>query len=217
MQSKVYTFDGEHLTVTWDGKRCIHAEACIQGLPRAFDPKRRPWIEPDAADADTVADVVARCPTGALHYERHDGGAAEAVPERNTVTIVADGPIYLHGNVTVADAGGTVLLRDTRAALCRCGRSANKPLCDNSHLDVFTDTGMLGTSAALTSTEPLTGAPLRVTVLKNGPLIVEGPVTVMGADGQSGSGVKVALCRCGGSSNKPFCDGTHKTIGFTDG
>ncbi len=215
MQAKVYTFDGEQVTVTWDGKRCIHVEACVHGLPRVFDPKRRPWIEPEHADADAVAEVVMRCPTGALHVERRDGGTAEPLPERNVVTVAADGPLYVRGDVTIVDPEGDVLLRDTRVALCRCGRSANKPLCDNSHLDAFEDAGALGTSGKITADEPPPGAPLRVTARPNGPFVVEGPFTVTGADGQTGSGLKASLCRCGASKNKPFCDGTHKAIDFT--
>ena len=51
---------------------------------------------------------------------------------------------------------------------------------------------------------------------KNGPLIVEGPVELFDADGNKVTVDKprIALCRCGASSNKPFCDGTHSAIGF---
>ncbi len=48
-----------------------------------------------------------------------------------------------------------------------------------------------------------------------GPLLVSGGVRVVAADGTVlYEGEKAALCRCGGSANKPFCDGTHKTIDF---
>jgi CDGSH-type Zn-finger protein len=52
----------------------------------------------------------------------------------------------------------------------------------------------------------------------NGPLLVEGPVTVLDAAGNpfpiNPEKPAVALCRCGHSGNKPFCDGSHKTCGF---
>jgi uncharacterized Fe-S cluster protein YjdI len=49
----------------------------------------------------------------------------------------------------------------------------------------------------------------------NGPLLLSGDVRVVDAEGSVlYEGEKVALCRCGGSANKPFCDGTHKTNGF---
>ncbi len=51
---------------------------------------------------------------------------------------------------------------------------------------------------------------------KNGPYIVEGAVDLFDTDGNKITVEKprMALCRCGASSNKPFCDGTHSAIGF---
>jgi 3-phenylpropionate/trans-cinnamate dioxygenase ferredoxin subunit len=51
---------------------------------------------------------------------------------------------------------------------------------------------------------------------KNGPYIVEGPVDLFDTEGNKITSDKprLALCRCGASSNKPFCDGTHSKIGF---
>jgi CDGSH-type Zn-finger protein len=52
----------------------------------------------------------------------------------------------------------------------------------------------------------------------NGPFLVEGPVTVVDPNGNAfpinTEKPAIALCRCGHSSNKPFCDGSHKTCGF---
>lgn len=54
-----------------------------------------------------------------------------------------------------------------------------------------------------------------ITPNDNGPLRVVGPVCVIDADGNTLQETdEVWLCRCGGSSNKPFCDGTHRRIGF---
>lgn len=60
----------------------------------------------------------------------------------------------------------------------------------------------------------------KITALENGPLLVEGTGTyVVVKDGQEErlERKSIALCRCGGSSNKPFCDGTHKKIEFQAG
>jgi uncharacterized Fe-S cluster protein YjdI len=57
--------------------------------------------------------------------------------------------------------------------------------------------------------------PTDVCASANGPLLVTGGVRVLDADGNVlYEGERAALCRCGGSGNKPFCDGTHKTNGF---
>jgi CDGSH-type Zn-finger protein len=59
--------------------------------------------------------------------------------------------------------------------------------------------------------------PTIITVRPNGPYVVRAGVRVLAADGSpydTGDREVVKLCRCGGSSTKPFCDGTHSRIGF---
>lgn len=57
-----------------------------------------------------------------------------------------------------------------------------------------------------------------VSVSKNGPYTIKGPVTLVGPDGEEWSdipdGTNLALCRCGKSEKKPFCDGTHNKTDF---
>ena len=61
-------------------------------------------------------------------------------------------------------------------------------------------------------------ADVEIKARENGPYKVTGPVRVIDADGNEyalgGRGEAIALCRCGGSTTKPFCDGTHSRIGF---
>lgn len=58
-------------------------------------------------------------------------------------------------------------------------------------------------------------AKVTITPLKNGPVLVQGPAQVVDAEGKAGEQKDtVALCRCGHSGTKPFCDGTHRKIGF---
>ena len=56
----------------------------------------------------------------------------------------------------------------------------------------------------------------KITALDNGPYLVKGPVVLLDAEGNEfrAECATVALCRCGGSTNKPFCDGTHSKVGF---
>lgn len=60
-------------------------------------------------------------------------------------------------------------------------------------------------------------ADVTISIRPNGPLLVNGPISLTDENGApidlTGRD-KVALCRCGGSTNKPFCDGTHSKIGF---
>jgi CDGSH-type Zn-finger protein len=59
-------------------------------------------------------------------------------------------------------------------------------------------------------------APTRITPYRNGPYLVRGPFTMVDQDGNEIEVRRpvVALCRCGRSQIRPFCDGTHKAIGF---
>ena len=70
------------------------------------------------------------------------------------------------------------------------------------------------------STPPSIQAPsVRVTVLRNGPLRVEGEINILDPTGAAyglGGRTVLSLCRCGASSNKPFCDGSHNHHGFQD-
>lgn len=62
-----------------------------------------------------------------------------------------------------------------------------------------------------------TAAPVTITVRRNGSYLVEGPVRLVDAEGNEydlAGKQRFSLCRCGGSTNKPFCDGTHSKIGF---
>lgn len=49
---------------------------------------------------------------------------------------------------------------------------------------------------------------------RDGPLVLEGAVTLVDADGTAQVVDRLFLCRCGASATKPHCDGTHKRIGF---
>jgi hypothetical protein len=90
-------------------------------------------VQVDNATADEIAAVVARCPSGALHVERFDGGVNEEPSEPTTVEPQPNGPLFLRGRIRIVDASGIVIREDTRVALCRCGHSRNKPFCDGSH------------------------------------------------------------------------------------
>ena len=58
--------------------------------------------------------------------------------------------------------------------------------------------------------------PVQITPYRDGPLLVRGPASIVGPDGSAIDHHRrtVALCRCGKSKLRPFCDGTHKQIAF---
>ena len=225
-------------------------------------------------------------------------GEPRVVVSKNGPYLVSGG-VPLAGQTIVADQAGeshawkqgAAVPAPESYALCRCGRSANKPFCDGSHTKVGfdgTETAsrapyreqaqvMEGPALALTDAEGLcafarfcdpngqvwnqvgrtdeaqvrahfvrqvndcpsgrlvawdrrTGEPLEprlpvsIGLIQDpaqgvsGPLWLRGGIAVIAADGFAYEvRNRVTLCRCGASKNKPFCDGTHAAIKFTDG
>ena len=71
---KIREYQGKGIIVQYEVKRCIHFEACIRSLPAVFNQHQRPWIQPGETPAEDIVQAVLRCPTGALHFVRQDGG-----------------------------------------------------------------------------------------------------------------------------------------------
>lgn len=207
--SKIEEVAGAEVTIRFEATRCIHSRGCVLGRPDVFVPNvAGEWIHPDAATVDEVAELAHNCPSGAITYIRRDG-RTESPPIVNTVRVRENGPLAF--NAPLAIAGQEPALR---ATLCRCGQSAKKPFCDGSHTAAgFTATGEPPT----VPTDPLASRDgvLTINAAENGPLLVTGNLEVVSGTGRTMKRcVKAALCRCGGSANKPYCDGTHKTNGF---
>ncbi len=207
MKSKIHEYQGKDVKVAFDLARCIHAGRCVQGLPSVFDIDAKPWVQPDKASEEELRQVVAQCPSGALAVEPAGAPAAD-----NVIEVQPDGPLYLRGKTCVKTLAGETLLEADRLALCRCGASENKPLCDNAHQKAgFQADASLGSLAADGGdAEP---GELTISTAPNGPLLLDGPAEIRGADA-SVSTRKAALCRCGLSENKPYCDGSHSAGGF---
>ena len=127
------TYRGRDIEVSFDLDLCIHVGECLRGSPAVFNLDRRPWVLPDAGDANATATVIEMCPSGALQYRRLDAGAQEDHRGSATVTPIRDGPLLVVGEVQVIRDDGTVEVLP-RATLCRCGESDHKPFCDNHHL-----------------------------------------------------------------------------------
>lgn len=140
--------------------------------------------------------------------------------QKPSIELKPDGPLLIKNLTVLANSKGESLATETVIALCRCGGSANKPFCDGTHKKIgFSDARPseesaekkeLGKKSAVEGVEA--GEPA-ITVTRNGPYEVVGAIALAG---QSFAGARYYLCRCGGSKNKPFCDGTHSKIGFED-
>jgi CDGSH-type Zn-finger protein/uncharacterized Fe-S cluster protein YjdI len=201
--------EGTTVDVGFDGRKCIHSRNCVLEHPEAFVPNAPgEWIHPDAASTGTIVRVAETCPSGAITYRRKDGGPAEAPPVVNIVRLRENGPLAIHAEMEI---GGETLLR---ATLCRCGASQNKPFCDSSH----TKAGFAATGEPVSKeSQPLAARNgiVRITPQPNGCLRFEGNLEIVSGTGRTiDRTTKAFLCRCGQSKNKPFCDGSHKAVGF---
>jgi CDGSH-type Zn-finger protein/uncharacterized Fe-S cluster protein YjdI len=204
----IETVVGKSATIEFNGELCIHARRCVLSQPAVFKANvEGPWIDPDAASAEALLYVALNCPSGAIRVSR--GGANETNPQVNTISVRENGPLAINAEIVLAGAP-----IGTRATLCRCGESKNKPYCDNSHgAAAFTATGE-PTAAASVALAKRDG-PLEITPYPNGPLGVAGPVEIISGTGHTVNRVeRTALCRCGHSANKPYCDGAHAKVGF---
>ena len=134
---------------------------------------------------------------------------------KNRLTLIEDGPIQVEGDFRVYDTVGKIVEHEGMLMLCRCGASKNKPLCDGSHSEVnFKDCCKIDNSKdeALEADKVLI-----ISCRPNGMLVARGPMHIIGPDGNSKAiRNKAALCRCGASRNRPFCDVSHKKAGFID-
>jgi len=203
-------YEGKDIVIHFDTGRCIHAGNCVRGLPGVFRANARgAWIDPDAADAADIAALIPTCPSGALTYEPGGEAGEELPPATNSITVEADGPLRIHASYSLNGEKA----EGYRATLCRCGASKNKPYCDNAHkVCGFRDPGNLPVADLR---EVDTGGTIEITAVRDGPLLIRGGCELRNAHGEIGvRAEKLALCRCGASKNKPYCDGSHAAIRF---
>lgn len=135
----------------------------------------------------------------------------------NKITILSQGPIEIDGPITVVRlADGASIAASSPAYFCRCGQSANKPFCDGAHKKAgFADPGKVSEVPAKWKEVTAAAPGLQVRLRPNGPLSIVGKFKLTdGAGAVAWSGNEMALCRCGASKNKPFCDGSHRDCGF---
>lgn len=209
MAHKKHSYSNERITVSFDGGKCAHAGYCFRELHSVFDGDRDPPIDLNGGTVDEIVEVVEKCPSSALTYLRHDDGGQEVAADCASARIIPGGPLAIRGDLRMGDD------KFCRLTLCRCGQSDNKPFCDGSHKDHDFDDGIHAEVEAISNgAEP---APVSFKAISNGPLFHDGAITYCDIEGEViCRKSKAAICRCGASKNKPFCDGSHKEISFKD-
>ena len=208
--SSLEIVEGKTAKILFDAKKCIHSRSCVLSRPDVFVPNvEGEWIHPDAATPAQIAELAHNCPSGAIRYEVLDGSIREKAPKVNLVRIRENGPLAFHGELQITGKEPAF-----RATLCRCGESQNKPYCDGSHTaKKFLATGE-PEAKDFQPLEKRDGA-LSIDPTPNGPLAVKGSLEIVTGTGKTILKTQETyLCRCGQSSTKPYCDGTHSKVGF---
>lgn len=119
------------VTVVWEASKCIHAGACVRGLPEVFDPKARPWVNMEGADNQAIINQVNQCPSGALSILSAD--VTTMISNVTSAKVIENGPLIIEGDCKVTLANGSEVVKNKKASICRCGASENKPFCDGAH------------------------------------------------------------------------------------
>lgn len=205
--------------------------ACLPNGPYYLINDMAPRVVPHLHDADgnacATVSGVALCRCGGSQNKPFCDGTHgsigfsdenQADPTRDKVDSYTGAKITIHDNRSICAHAG--FCTDRLASVFRMGQEPWIDADGASVDDIIAavdrcPSGALsytvGGDTSAGASEPA------VTVAKNGPYVVTGGIEIMGQKLAAGvSGDKVTLCRCGGSKNKPFCDGTHWHIGFND-
>ena len=130
-RSKSYT--GTGIVVKDDRTLCTHAGFCGT---RATNLWRMIRQTEDTAVRTQVIAMIERCPSGALTYSITEDGPDVEPDLPQSIAVTPDGPLWVTGNATIERADGQPLEVRNRVALCRCGASKSKPLCDGAHTEI---------------------------------------------------------------------------------
>jgi CDGSH-type Zn-finger protein len=132
-RDRIYSYKGEVATVYFSKLLCSHSGECGKRALGIFNPKQKPWVQPDAGTLDQIKEVVAACPSGALRYSTNDD-PIEITTDEVEVSVERNGP-YHATNIPIETDYWAIGQSPKKYVLCRCGLSKNKPFCDGTHYD----------------------------------------------------------------------------------
>jgi CDGSH-type Zn-finger protein/truncated hemoglobin YjbI len=136
------TYVGQQVTILDNRGICQHSGLCTDRLAGVFRAGQEPFVAPSGGRMDEIIRAVRDCPSGALSYAIDGVEAREEVDRHRTrvpsIEISRDGPYRITGGIGLIDGdGGPEPLAEGASrehyALCRCGRSQNKPFCSGMH------------------------------------------------------------------------------------
>ena len=127
---KIDSYKGKNIIIHDNRGICAHVGYCTDGLPKVFQMGVEPWINADAETLEKIIETIKKCPSGALSYSI-DGILYNNYSEHPENKITQDGPYFVKGSIALHDKDQPE--SEEHYALCRCGKSTNKPFCDGQH------------------------------------------------------------------------------------
>jgi CDGSH-type Zn-finger protein len=128
-------YPGKKITIHDNRGVCAHRKHCIHYGPEVFRMRHKPWIFPDAQNAEDSIRVIKMCPSGALSYTQ-DGVLHKNWDQEPAILVSKNGPYDVQGYIGLNDPDGNQPESKEHYTLCRCGHSKNKPFCDGRHARV---------------------------------------------------------------------------------
>ncbi len=126
--------EGHQVEISYTPVLCGHIGECQRLHQAVFDPKKKPWIQPENGTLEGIRSVISACPSGALSLAIDGMDPTHLESDDVSVAIVKDGP-YVVKNVPLDAEFNGANATEKEYILCRCGESKNKPFCDGSHHD----------------------------------------------------------------------------------
>ncbi len=124
---------GTKVTIRDDRGICAHAAFCSNRMTNVWKAAKK--CDDDDQLREMVVEMISHCPSGALTVSDAEGNLIEpGLPAQ--IAVQRDGSyLVTGGEIPITRSDGLPLEIRNRMALCRCGQSKNKPLCDGSHFD----------------------------------------------------------------------------------
>ena len=151
MADRETIFRGQQIVVRDDHSLCVHSGFCGNRITNIWKMLKDP---DDSLVRGQIMAMVEKCPSGTLTFALESDGEVVEPDLPKEIAVIADGPIWVSGEILVERRDGQPLETRNRMTLCRCGASSNKPFCDGTHKEVgFTDAQVVTPQLGATSAE----------------------------------------------------------------
>lgn len=125
-------YEGEDIIVLDNRGTCCHFGNCTDCLPEVFHHEGDPFVTAGGASASAIEKIVRQCPSGALGFIR-DGKQYEGEKRDAEIYVAHNASYYVRGGIELEGEAMNAGASREHYALCRCGKSKNKPFCDGTH------------------------------------------------------------------------------------